>query len=86
MDEAALIRVADTMLDQGLPALNVVLHSSELAPGTSIYCRSPADVTTVLARLRRLFEHVMKRCDGWGCTLLELRDSLAGTSRLRELV
>ena len=85
MDETALIRVADVMIDEGLSVLNVFLHSSELAPGTSIYCHSVADVTTVFARLRRLFEHVMTKRNGWGCTLLELRDALVGTSTRRVL-
>jgi hypothetical protein len=85
VDDTTLIRLADVLIDDGVPVLNVFLHSSELHAGASIYSRSADDVTAVLLRLRRLFEHVIRKRHGQGYTLLQFRESRVGASRPREL-
>jgi hypothetical protein len=85
VDEATLIRLADVLIDDGVPVLNVFLHSSELHAGSSIYSRSADDVTAVLVRVRRLFEHVIRKRHGRGGTLLQFRGTQVGALRPREL-
>jgi hypothetical protein len=84
VNEASLIRLADVLIDDGVPVLNVFMHSSELQAGASIYSRSADDVTAVLVRMRRLFEHVIRKYQGRGCTLLQFRNSMVGALRARE--
>jgi len=61
----------DRLVADGVPALTVLLHSSELAPGESPYARTPTDVARLQERFRRLVEHARRRHGARGETLAE---------------
>jgi len=73
-----LIRLVDVLMGQGATFLNVFFHSSELYPGSSIYTKTPEEADAYFDRLRQLFQHILWKRDGWGCTLSEFRHSQAG--------
>jgi hypothetical protein len=68
--------LASALVARGVPTLNMLFHSSELVPGGSPYNRTEADVEGFLARLERIFEHVMRRLDARGLTYRECAQAL----------
>ncbi len=68
-----LIALADALVADGRPVLNVFFHSSELYPGTSIYSRTDDDVDAYFERLERLFIHALETLDAQANTLTGLR-------------
>jgi hypothetical protein len=55
------------LVEEGVPVLNVFLHSSELEPGQSPYTRTTDDVDRYLERLARVVDHardhLQARCE-----------------------
>jgi hypothetical protein len=75
-----LLAVAGAALSAGAPAVNVMLHSSELMPGGSPYARTAGDVDLTLAALDGLFAGLV----GGGVASVGLEDAywrLTGAAR-----
>ncbi|MFB3818853.1 MAG: hypothetical protein ACE147_14410 [Candidatus Methylomirabilales bacterium] len=66
-----MIAACDRLVAEGVPVLNVFLHSSELCPGQSPYTRSADDVRAYLERFLRLVAHARRRHAARGETLAE---------------
>jgi hypothetical protein len=66
-----MIAGCDRLVADGVPVLNIFLHSSELAPGESPYTRTPEEVRAYLERLFDLVEHARQRHAARGETLAE---------------
>jgi len=64
-------QLASRTVDAGMPALNLLFHSSELLPGASPYHGDEAAVQGFLDRLRRLFDHVIGTLGAEGRTYAE---------------
>ena len=61
MSAERLITVYEAANAFGLPAVEMMLHSSELMPGASPYNRTPAAVDDLFHRLERTFAHLVSR-------------------------
>ena len=61
MSAERLITVYEAANALGLPAVEMMLHSSELMPGASPYNRTPAAVDDLFHRLERTFAHLVSR-------------------------
>lgn len=57
---AALIRIFDAAVAQGVTVVNLMLHSSELALGCSPFSTTPRDVDAVWAHLTGIFSHARR--------------------------
>ncbi len=68
--------LASALVSRGVPTLNMLFHSSELAPGGSPYNQKAADVDRFFERLEAVFEHIMKRIGARGVTYIEGADAL----------
>lgn len=66
-----MIAACDRLVADGVPVLNVFLHSSELCPGESPYTRTADDVRAYLERFLRLVAHARSRHAARGETLAE---------------
>jgi hypothetical protein len=71
---AALLRVVDWAILAGLPALEFMLHSSELMPGGSSRFKTAAQIETLYGHLDTLFRYVAAR-DITGATLTEFSNA-----------
>jgi hypothetical protein len=70
-------RIANTLVADGAPVLNVFIHSSELVPGASGRVRTKANVEDSLARLAGILEHCLEEFSAVPCTLGEAARELA---------
>ena len=61
MSAERLITVYEAANAFGLPAVEMMLHSSDLMPGASPYNRTPAAVDDLFHRLERTFAHLVSR-------------------------
>ena len=61
MSLARLLHVYETATRLGLPAVEMMFHSSELLPGGSPYNRTEADVEHLFARLTALFRRLRSK-------------------------
>ena len=68
-----MCRLADVLVDRGIPMLNVFFHSSEIWPGESIYTRTEADVDRYLETLERFFRHAIENLGAVPRTFAEFR-------------
>jgi hypothetical protein len=59
--EVDMLRACDSAVAQGAPLVNFFMHSNEVWPGASPYCRSEDDLEKYLARLRRVLEELVVR-------------------------
>jgi hypothetical protein len=82
-DLDAMRRVADVLVAQKSPVLNVFLHSSELAPGVSGRVRTEEDVEQVFERLDALLAYCLERHGAVPATLAEAGERLAPGLGLR---
>ena len=64
----------DRLVEDGVPVLNVFLHSSELEPGQSPYTRTADDVNQYLERLARVIDHAHVRLQARCETLSEFAE------------
>ncbi len=74
---ADLLRLTRACLASGEPVLNVMLHSTELAPGQSPYSRDVAQRDRLLQRLRTVLEAAVGEGHAQGATLSQVPDALA---------
>ncbi len=65
----AMARLADNVLQSGVPILNMMFHSSELMPGASPYNRTKDDVQRFLDRIRQ-FLVILKNAHTLHCITL----------------
>ena len=84
MSADRLIAVYETASRLGVPAVEMMLHSSELMPGGSPYNRTPAAVDDLFHRLERTFAHLAS-CGVKGMTLTEFARSCSATGRAKSL-
>jgi len=68
--------LASALVSRGAPTLNMLFHSSELAPGGSPYNQTAADVDRFFEKLEAVFDHIMKGIGSRGVTYLEGADAL----------
>jgi peptidoglycan/xylan/chitin deacetylase (PgdA/CDA1 family) len=61
VDGATLVGVAQTLIAEGIPLLNLMFHSSEMAVGTSPHTRTAADVEDSYAQLDFFFRAMRGR-------------------------
>lgn len=66
-----MLAFADALVRRGVPALNVIFHSSELLPGGSPYTPDETSVARFLDDLQRLLAHVVERLGARGATYAE---------------
>lgn len=59
--ETELVALAENCIAEGLPHLQIMLHSSELEPGANPYFANEDDVRTLYKRLEVLFEGLRGR-------------------------
>lgn len=71
-------QLASRLVASGLPALNLLFHSSELLPGASPYHPDEASVRGFLERLRRLLDHVVGTLGAEGRTYREFASEWPG--------
>lgn len=65
MSAERLIAVYEVARDAGLPAVEMMFHSSELMPGGSPYNRDEAAIERLYQKLERVFAHLQDQdCDG----------------------
>ncbi len=62
-------KTARTLVADGLPFLNVFIHSSELVPGASGRIRTKADVEACFAGISGILEFCLREFDAEPCTL-----------------
>ena len=84
MSAQRLIAVYETAKALGVPAVEMMLHSSELMPGGSPYNRTPAAVDDLFRRLELTFSHLAAR-GVEGMTLTGFAESRSATGRAKSL-
>lgn len=67
-----LIRISQALLACGVSVLNVVFHSSEMAPGTSPSSRTQSDVDASYEQMTLLLNYLIREADVEPITLREL--------------
>ncbi|MBK5255250.1 MAG: hypothetical protein JJE39_04385 [Vicinamibacteria bacterium] len=68
--------LASSLVARGVPTLNMLFHSSELAPGASPYNQTAADVDRFFERLEAVLAHIMGRLDARSVTYLEAAEAI----------
>ena len=74
-----MVNVAETLIADGCPVLNVMFHSSEMALGTSPHTRTEADVEDSYRQLEGLFRALLARGDVTPMTLGGYAEHYAAT-------
>ena len=74
-----LIGIARALIALGVPMLNVMFHSSEMAPKTSPSTRTHADVDDSYRQLKILFDYLMREVNVRPLTLCEFTASCPRT-------
>ena len=54
----AMLQLAKTVIQSGVPVLNMMFHSSELMPGASPYNQHKADVSRFLEKIRQFVQEI----------------------------
>ena len=68
-----MVALGERLLAEGIPALNMAFHSSEVLPGGSPYVRDEAGAAAFLARVKTTLAHFLARGDVEPATLTEVR-------------
>ncbi len=84
MSAQRLIAVYETANALGVPAVEMILHSSELMPGGPPYDRTSAAVDDLFQRLEITFSHLSAR-GVEGMTLAEFARPRSATGRAKSL-
>jgi len=75
---AAMIRAAEEAERSGSPVVNFFMHSNEIWPGQSPYCKDEAELDAYLDRLGSTLRELVDRRGLIPMTLEELREELDG--------
>ncbi|MGA2973235.1 MAG: deacetylase [Candidatus Bathyarchaeia archaeon] len=70
-----MIHVVDWAIENHLPVIEFMMHSSELMPSGSPYFANEGDVNRLYYDLRSLFKYIQSR-EITGCTLSDCRDMI----------
>lgn len=76
---AEMVDACETMLRHGVPVFNMMIHSSELFPGTSPYFSDQAAIDDLFARMDRAFERIWRRWSPDALTLTAAGDRVLAT-------
>ena len=59
-----MIRIIDKMLKDKVNYIEFMIHSSELMPGGSPYCKTDEQVEIFYKRIENVFKYITDKCDG----------------------
>ncbi len=76
-----IVAAADVAIARGTNVLNMMLHSSELHPGTNPYARTPAEVAALIGRMEQALEIVLAKTRAVPRTLEECRQANVSEDR-----